>query len=471
MHDDAQLLRRYSQNCSEEAFAEFVRHHLDFVFGVALRQVGGNVHLAGDVTQYVFIEVARKAGPLAKRSALKGWLYSTARNAAANIVRAERRRQAREHTAYTMNEINDTAANPDSHDLLPVMDHALGSLRENDREVVLLRFFEGCDYAEIGARCCITADAARLRVERALEKMRTTLARRGMGSTITALTGALTAQAAIVAPAGLIGSVVSTALADITTTASGSTILTLITMTKQQLGIICAVIAAGGAAVLFQGSRQVDPPRRVVNLSSGLPRQTLPPASAPLATVPALSASSVPVRDSAVFQPPSAFRGRGRTTPQDAAATLFWNTWALDYPALAKMITFAEGDRQKVEAVYARIPERVRTTMKIGTPEDLFALAWSLENSERYERVLVGESQTTNPDEATVKFKAASPDQDRIGSGTMQFRRDADGWQWLVPSAALEHLETEVKRSAAKLGERAPGWAKEFAAEIAAHKP
>src|SRR4051812_4725764 len=133
MADDAQLLCRYAQNGSEEAFAELVRHHVDFVFGVALRQVGGNVHSAGDVTQSVFIEVARKAGRLAGHRALKGWLYSTARNAAANVVRAERRRQAREHTAYTMNAINDGADTLESHELLPLVDDVLGSLREKDR--------------------------------------------------------------------------------------------------------------------------------------------------------------------------------------------------------------------------------------------------------------------------------------------------------------------------------------------------
>src|SRR5688572_30152234 len=102
MIDDAELLRQYAAERSERAFTEFVRRHVDFVYATALRSLSGDAHRAADVSQYVFAEAARKAGALAKHCALKGWLYTTARYASANIVRAELRRQHHEREAQTM---------------------------------------------------------------------------------------------------------------------------------------------------------------------------------------------------------------------------------------------------------------------------------------------------------------------------------------------------------------------------------
>src|SRR5947208_3046510 len=105
MHEDAELLRRYADEKSDEAFAELVRRHLNLVYAVALRQVAGDAHLAHDVSQQVFTALARKAAVLAERPALSGWLYRSAHFAASDIVRAERRRRAREQEVYAMNSL------------------------------------------------------------------------------------------------------------------------------------------------------------------------------------------------------------------------------------------------------------------------------------------------------------------------------------------------------------------------------
>src|SRR5690349_24439071 len=94
--NDRDLLKAYAETKSEEAFAELVRKHIDLVFSAALRQVGGDVHLAQDVTQSVFNDLARKAASLSSRAVLAGWLYTSARYAAAKIVRTEHRRRLRE---------------------------------------------------------------------------------------------------------------------------------------------------------------------------------------------------------------------------------------------------------------------------------------------------------------------------------------------------------------------------------------
>src|ERR1019366_8666013 len=158
MIDDNELLLRYAEQRSEPAFAELVRRHLGLVYHAALRQVGGDAHRAQDVAQTVFTDLARKAALLARRPALVGWLYTSTRFAAAQVVRGERRRQVREQEAHTMTEIfSDATPATDWERLRPVIDDALLALNELDREAVLLRYFEGHPFAEIGARLSASA--------------------------------------------------------------------------------------------------------------------------------------------------------------------------------------------------------------------------------------------------------------------------------------------------------------------------
>jgi DNA-directed RNA polymerase specialized sigma24 family protein len=92
---DAELLDRYVRLNSEGAFAELVQRHINLVYSAALRQVAGDAHLAEDVTQSVFGDLARKAAALAQRQELTGWLYTSTHFAASKAVRAERRRRVR----------------------------------------------------------------------------------------------------------------------------------------------------------------------------------------------------------------------------------------------------------------------------------------------------------------------------------------------------------------------------------------
>ena len=204
MTENTELLRRYLADRSEAAFAELVQRHIDLVYSAALRQVGGDVPAAQDVTQAVFTDLARKAPRLTRHTSLTGWLYTSTRFLSAKARRAEQRRRIREQQAHAMNQISQSPdPDPTWEELRPVLDDVMHELNAADREAVLLRYFEHRPLAEIGARLGLTENAARMRVDRALDKLKSALAKRGVTSTAAALAAVLTQQAVGAAPAQL----------------------------------------------------------------------------------------------------------------------------------------------------------------------------------------------------------------------------------------------------------------------------
>lgn len=253
MVEDSELLRRYAAHRSEEAFTELVRRRVDLVYSVALRQVGGDAHLAQDVTQKVFADLARKAASLTDRPVLSGWLYRSTQFAASDVVRAERRRRTREQESQAMHDLTTVDEPPtDWTRLRPLLDDALGELKDPDRDAIALRFFEGRAFADIGRALQLTEEAARKRVDRGLDKLAGILSRRGLTSTSAAIGAALAQQAAGAAPAGLASSVASAALAG--ATASGATVIGVglfgfLASAKVAIGL--AGLAAGGIGMAF----------------------------------------------------------------------------------------------------------------------------------------------------------------------------------------------------------------------------
>jgi RNA polymerase sigma factor (sigma-70 family) len=219
----------------------------------------------------VFADLARKAGALAGRRVLAGWLFTSTRFAAANAVRGERRRHAREQEAHTMQELTRETETPlDWTRVRPVLDAALAELSVAEREAVLLRFFEGRDYASVGARLQLSDNTARMRVARALEKLRARLARRGVTSTSAALAAALAHQAVLAAPSGLAASITGAALGGTALgagAAAGAGIFsTLMSMTKLQIGIGGALALAGATGLALQANTQAALRREIATL-------------------------------------------------------------------------------------------------------------------------------------------------------------------------------------------------------------
>src|SRR5579862_4898005 len=243
MTPDVELLRDYARTKSEEAFAELVRRHVNLVYSAALRQVGGDTHLAQDVAQTVFTDLARKAASLCRRESLTEWLYTSAHFAAANIVRGEHRRRDREEQ-FMREPIQDNATAADWEKLRPMLDSVMHELKETDREAVLLRYFENRPFAEVGARLRVNENTARMRVERALEKLRSLLAKRGI-TTGAALASVISANAVQTAPVSLTGSLATAALSVVGTGAFA--LFHTMNITKLKLGL--GMLATAGVIV------------------------------------------------------------------------------------------------------------------------------------------------------------------------------------------------------------------------------
>lgn len=264
MLDDVELLHRYATDRSQTAFTELVQRHLNLVYSVALRQVGGDSHLAEDVVQQVFAALARKAATLTNRPTLSGWLYRSTHFAASDIVRVERRRRAREQEAHTM-ELQESLGSPsatpggtaiDWDKVRPTIDAAIAELDERDRDAVSLRFFDGCSFGEVGARLRLTENAARMRVDRALDKLHAALARRGVTSTTAALGIALANQVAVGAPAGLVTSITGAALAG--SAVGGVGVLTFMSASKIAAGLGAGVTAAALTVAVVQYNEKIE---------------------------------------------------------------------------------------------------------------------------------------------------------------------------------------------------------------------
>lgn len=214
MTDDLTLLRAYARDGAEEAFKTVVERHLGLVHSAALRQVG-DPHLAQEVTQAVFLILARKAASLNSATILAGWLFRTTRFAASQALRAARRRRRYEQEAAQMLPTTTPDA-PEApwEDVAPHLDEAVAGLGDTDRHAILLRFFERKEMKEVGSALGSTEDAAKKRVSRALDKLRHFLARRGVALSAAALGSALMTNAVQAAPAPLYQTIAATVAAD-----------------------------------------------------------------------------------------------------------------------------------------------------------------------------------------------------------------------------------------------------------------
>lgn len=255
--DDMALVREYAASQSDFVFAQLVARHLNFVYSSALRRTG-DAQLAGDVAQAVFIILARKAGTLGPGTILMGWLYRATQFASADALKQLRRRHQREHEAYLQSIWNTPEGDETWTQIAPLLEAVLDRLKARDRDAVLLRFFEGRTLAEVGAALGISQDGARVRVNRALEKLRRLFANRGVKSTADAITGAIAARSIQIAPAALASvAAAKGAAASGVPIANGA--LKLMAWGKMKMAAIvgaAAIVATGATVIIMDKSNR-----------------------------------------------------------------------------------------------------------------------------------------------------------------------------------------------------------------------
>ena len=465
MIDDGTLLRRYVIERSEEAFAELVRRHLDLVYSAALRDLGGDVHRAKDVSQCVFTALAKKAASLCDRKTVAGWLHISAHHASAELMRLEERRQKREEEAHQMHNQEVAATpEPDWDQLRPVLNEVIEELGASDRDAVLLRFFEQLSFAEIGPMLRLNEDAVQKRVGRALAKIRSRLAARGIMSSSAALGMLLETQTVVAAPPGLAASIVSATAGGIATCGPLAA-ATLMTMNTVKIGIAAAVVIASATGIVWQhqssarlrdeiatlraqqseaATIRIDNNRlatardvadtEVMRLQSEMTRLRSELANAQIA-----EASPASPRTAATIISKDSFSA-SKDTPNSAAKTVRTAIDGGDPHALADTMVIAPQGQPMAKEAFDKLS--VEKRVRYGTPERLIAelLCATTQSPTTDVKLLTEElpgargmspELADNPEYRTLHTQTQGAD-GRVRDSYQVFQKTSDGWRWVV---------------------------------------
>ncbi len=249
---DADLLRQFNADHSQDAFSALVQRHVNLVYSTALRHVH-SPQLAEDIAQSVFIDLARVAARLKPDTILSAWLYQVARRTAIDVVRRESRREARERVAVEIAAMNAPA--PEWTQIEPLLDDAMDTLDDTDRAAVLLRYFENKSLRQVGDALGTSDDAAQKRVSRSVERLREFFTKRGVTVGTSAVASVISAQAIQAAPPNLAATISAAAFAasavatGTTSTATLATTKAIAMTTLQKTVVAVAFTAAVGAGV------------------------------------------------------------------------------------------------------------------------------------------------------------------------------------------------------------------------------
>ena len=454
MPSDAELLRLYADSESQEAFATLVQRHLPFAYSAALRQVAGNSHQAQEVVQTVFTLLARKARKLCDHPALVGWLYTTTHYAAAKLRRAEQRRAQVERRA--MNEV-ETSPDENWEQLRPVIDELMLGLKERDRIAVLLRFFSNQTYNEIGGQLGLTENAARMRVDRALESLRGALGRHGIASTSAALGTFLTTQAVGAVPEGLAATISVSAVPAV----AGGGSLFLMNATLVKVGLVVGVLAVGSAGLIMQRRTAAENSRlhaelvatqnqlAELNTQRKAPKPAAPPVGAtgisdvppPLPQSNAVTENQEGGRQIAphpeiMLTHLNDLRNVGRATPSAAVQTILWAIAHGD-ENLPDMLFLNKAAMKAAREMMAALSTETKATYE--TPEKLAALYLSKYVLEQIDTVQI--QGVTQLDPETVEVKILTGEK---GATTISMQATPNGWLWKVKASLIETAKQDL---------------------------
>jgi RNA polymerase sigma factor (sigma-70 family) len=380
MKSDAQLLCEYVDDGAEAPFTQLVNKYTNLVYSAAARQAD-SPDTAAEITQRVFIGLARSAQSLSPRlskdASLAGWLCRSARNISLNVRRDEFRRHSRERHAMEQLDTS-TEIVPDWERIRPVLDEAMSELKESDYDAVVMRFFNNQDFQSVGQALGITEDTAQKRVSRALDKLREHLLRRGIGATATALSTALTSNAVQSAPAGLAASICSSVCAGSSIVSALSVTTTkavVMTMFQKTLIGFC-IVAFAATPLVVQHQKQAKLREQNLSLQQQVDQlaqlatenerlsNLLTQLSQPQHSSGGLSRELLRLRgevgllrqqnqglaklladrqqntSAAAFEPSSSWTDAGNATPEAAADTFAWAIKTTNLNRLAEVLVF-----------------------------------------------------------------------------------------------------------------------------------
>ncbi len=269
---DASLLQAFARYRSQDAFSTLVSRHCDWVYWAAVRMVH-DPHLAEDVVQAVFLILSEKAGNVG-RAPLHRWLFKVTRYASSNAIRSRTRREKHERrAAMQTSETYQPQTDRTWDEISPVLDDSIGRLKSKDRDAVLLHFYQQKEMPEVAAALGVSEGAAKVRIVRAMHKLRKILRRKSVLSAAdlsVVLAAHITRPAPRTLPvAGGPGSA-STAASSI---ASGTSTMMALAKAKIAAVLIVLMVIPIGAAVRFAlqsdvqpdtGAQQPTPPGAVI---------------------------------------------------------------------------------------------------------------------------------------------------------------------------------------------------------------
>jgi RNA polymerase sigma factor (sigma-70 family) len=446
MPTDAELLARYCASRDERAFAELVRRHLALVYGAALRRSNGRHQLAEDVTQKVFCDLARKAASLRRHPILSGWLYQSTRFATIHALRTESRREKVAQAFATMPDTSPDAG-AEWAQLRPVLDEAMDQLKEGDREAMILRYFEGLSFAEVGVRLRLSENAARMRTERALDKLRLQLSRRGVTSTTAALGLLLANQAVAAPPSGLATSVVTAAVA----TPPAGVLVTFFTHYAMNNLVLGTLSAAAAAALTTAAWSAFGNGTSNSDLAAAYAENVRLTRVASTGAGAAAVAAEMDTNSSAILRSaeqrlakkaPTQHHDQGLATPRDAFLSYVWAADSGNVQALAAIFTYDEAGQQEIKRIHSAMPESVRQQYR--TPEEFIAFVF-----------IAGMLLHPMPNPEEVEKKLAAGTQVDLGPGRVGiyapgkksgpiFVQTSTGWRMLMDTKSLERSVNRV---------------------------
>ncbi|WP_298861598.1 sigma-70 family RNA polymerase sigma factor [uncultured Gimesia sp.] len=250
MTSDEVLLHRYSQDGDPAAFRELIDRYAGMVYRIGLR-VTGDQHMAEDLCQECFLELARKARTV--RENIAGWLHASATSRSLNVVRSRKRRIHREQAVAN----DDTVVTESSewNELQPFIDRALNGLSEELRLPIVLHYLQGQSQQQVADQLGVNQATMSRRLQRGVEQLRKRLRSFGVMTTIAAVTSFFGECSAQAASSSLTGSLAKIGLGGVGVSVAKSTssalVPFLLTLGAVLSNLLFFLLVNGWGLVLF----------------------------------------------------------------------------------------------------------------------------------------------------------------------------------------------------------------------------